>query len=119
MSSRPTAMERPTFLPDTRPMQHTSPSPSDRTTLVLGATGKTGRRVTERLRSAGVPVRADQGFPGEVADHIAEVIALARDGRNAVVTDDVERVLGRPARDFADHAHRAAAAGALPVTPAV
>ncbi len=60
---------------------------------------------------------SQQGFPGEVAQHIADVIALALDGRNAVVTQDVEKVLGRPARDFADYARAAAAAGAwdLPV----
>ena len=60
---------------------------------------------------------AQQGFPGEVAEHIADVIALALDGRNAFVTGDVEKVLGRPPRDFADYAHAAAAAGAwnLPV----
>ncbi len=64
---------------------------------------------------------SQQGFPGEVAQHIADVIALALDGRNAVVTEDVEKVLGRPARDFADYAHAAAAAGAwdLPVAATV
>ena len=60
---------------------------------------------------------SEQGFPGEVAEHIADVIALALDGRNAFVTHDVEKVLGRPARDFADYAQAAAAAGAwdLPI----
>lgn len=60
---------------------------------------------------------SQQGFPGEVAHHIAEVIALALDGRNASVTDGVERVMGRPATDFADYARTAAAAGAW-TTPA-
>ena len=62
-----------------------------------------------------------QGFPGEVAEHIADVIALALDGRNARTTDDVERVLGRPSRDFVEYARDAAAAGAwdLPVTAEV
>src|SRR3954454_20999311 len=32
-------------------------SRDDRTTLVVGATGKTGRRVAERPRKGGVPVR--------------------------------------------------------------
>lgn len=60
---------------------------------------------------------SQQGFPGEVANHIADVIALALDGRNAFVTQDVQKVLGRPARDFAVYAQAAAAAGAwdLPV----
>jgi hypothetical protein len=34
------------------------------------------------------------------------------DGRNAHVTDGVERALGRPPRDFRDFARRATAAGA-------
>ena len=34
------------------------------------------------------------------------------DGRNAAVTDGVERALGRPPRDFSDYAREAAAAGA-------
>lgn len=60
---------------------------------------------------------SQQGFPGEVAHHIADVIALALDGRNASITHDVETVLGRPATDFADYARNAAANGAwtLPV----
>ncbi len=33
-------------------------TPNPRTTLVLGATGKTGRRVVDRLGAAGLPVRA-------------------------------------------------------------
>ncbi len=51
------------------------------------------------------------GIPVDVSSHIADVIADALDGRNAVVTDDVERVLGRPARDFATYAREAAATG--------
>ncbi|MGD8167250.1 NmrA family NAD(P)-binding protein [Herbiconiux sp. P16] len=37
---------------------HPFPSLAGAPTLVLGGTGKTGRRVADRLRSAGVPVRA-------------------------------------------------------------
>jgi hypothetical protein len=56
-----------------------------------------------------------------VATHIADVIALALDGRNAFVIDDIEKVWGRPARDFTDYAHAAAVAGAwdLPVAAIV
>jgi len=35
-----------------------STTPSEKLTLVLGGTGKTGRRVSERLRSRGMPTRA-------------------------------------------------------------
>ena len=34
------------------------------------------------------------------------------DGRNAHLTDGVQRALGRPPRDFSDYAREAAAAGA-------
>jgi uncharacterized protein YbjT (DUF2867 family) len=59
----------------------------------------------------------DAGLPPEVAGHLTEVIAQALDGRNTRVTDEVEKVLGRPARDFADYARVAAAEGAwdLPI----
>lgn len=60
------------------------------------------------------------GFPPDVATHIADVIELALDGRNAIVTNDIEDVLGRPARSFAEYARDAATAGAwqLPVVAA-
>ena len=35
-----------------------------RTTLVLGGTGKTGRRVVERLEARGLPVRVGSRSPG-------------------------------------------------------
>ena len=57
----------------------------------------------------------EAGLPADVAGHLTDVIAEALDGRNARVTDGVERVLGRPARDFADYARDAAAAGAWDV----
>ena len=61
------------------------------------------------------------GIPAESADEIADVIADALDGRNSAITDGVERVLGRPARDFAEYARDAAATGVwdLPVPAAV
>lgn len=51
---------------------------------------------------------AAQHLPVELADLFAEVL----DGRNARLTDDVPKLLGRPPRDFADYAREAAAAGA-------
>ena len=60
----------------------------------------------------------DAGLPAEVAGHLTDVIAQALDGRNAVVTDGAEKVLGRPARDFTDYAREAAAAGSWDLTAA-
>ena len=54
---------------------------------------------------------AAHGMPPEVATPIAELIAEVLDGRNAYVTDGVERALGRPPRDFADYARETASTG--------
>jgi uncharacterized protein YbjT (DUF2867 family) len=66
-----------------------------RPTLVLGGTGKAGRRVAEQLIARGMPVRvgsrpADLRFDWE--DPATWRPAL----------DGVARALGRPPRDFAD-----------------
>ena len=48
-------------------------------------------------------------------DFVALIRYLFRevlDGRNAYVADGVQRALGKPPRDFADYARRAAASGA-------
>lgn len=55
---------------------------------------------------------AEQGVPEEIRELIAFLFTELMDGRNASTTDTVERVLGRPARRFADFAREAAAAGA-------
>ena len=67
-----------------------------------------------------IPVTADDyavelvrgGMPAAVAQPLAELIGEVLDGRNAYLTDGVQRALGRPPRDFADYAREAAAAGA-------
>ena len=67
-----------------------------------------------------VPVTAERfaadliehGVPAEVAVPVSELFDEVLDGRNSRVTDGVKRALGRPARDVADYARRAAAAGA-------
>lgn len=51
------------------------------------------------------------GLPPDEVHPLIEVFRQALDGRNAHVGDGVERALGRPARDFADFARAAAAAG--------
>jgi uncharacterized protein YbjT (DUF2867 family) len=73
-----------------------------------------------------VPVTADEyaaaavehGVPPEEVGPLTEVFARVLDGRNAHVTDDVARVLGRPARDFADYALATAATGVWSVDDA-
>ena len=67
-----------------------------------------------------VPVTAEEfgaelgahGMPEQAATHLAELLTEVLDGRNAHLTDGVQRALGRAPRDFADYARHAAAAGA-------
>ncbi|MEM7446558.1 MAG: NmrA family transcriptional regulator, partial [Pseudomonadota bacterium] len=80
----------------------------------LGAV--TGRQIKH------VPISFEDFHAGLVqigGEFIADVFtAIARetlDGRNAHLTDGVQRALGRPPRDFTDFARAAAAAGAWPV----
>lgn len=49
-------------------------------------------------------------LPAEQARLLTELFTTTLDGRNAHLSGDVPRVLGRPATDFADYARRAAGA---------
>jgi uncharacterized protein YbjT (DUF2867 family) len=84
-----------------------------------------GDAAAEISRAAGiaiqyVPISFDEfataltasGVPKLAAAETVEVFRTVLDGRNAVLTDDVTRALGRPATDFADYARAAATAGA-------
>jgi uncharacterized protein YbjT (DUF2867 family) len=53
----------------------------------------------------------EQGVPPEVVELLTYLFSDVLDGRNAHVTDGVERALGRPPRDFADYARATAATG--------
>ena len=54
---------------------------------------------------------AAQDVPGEVTDLLTYLFGEVLDGRNAHLTDGVQRALGREPRDFADYARDAAATG--------
>jgi uncharacterized protein YbjT (DUF2867 family) len=54
---------------------------------------------------------AGQGVPDDIVDFMQYLFGEVLDGRNAYVTDGVQRALGREPRDFADFAREAAAAG--------
>lgn len=84
-----------------------------------------GDAVAEISRAAGSAVRyvpisfdefaaalAGSGVPAPAVAETVEVFRTVLDGRNAVLTGEVEETLGRPATDFADYARTAAAAGA-------
>ena len=84
-----------------------------------------GDAAAEISRAAGiavqyVPISFDEfaaaltasGVSEPAAAGIVEVFQTVLDGRNAMLTDDVTRALGRAPTDFADYAHAAATAGA-------
>jgi uncharacterized protein YbjT (DUF2867 family) len=75
------------------------------------ATGREVRYlpVTPEEYAAGA---AEAGIPPEEIEPLTDLFVRVLDGHNAHVSGDVERVLGRPARDFTDYARAAAAAGA-------
>jgi uncharacterized protein YbjT (DUF2867 family) len=51
------------------------------------------------------------GVPAEEVEPLTDLFTRVLDGRNTPTTGDVERVLGRPARDFADYAAITALSG--------
>lgn len=55
---------------------------------------------------------AAAGVPTEEIEPLTDLFLRVLDGHNAHLSGDVERVLGRPARDFTDYARAAATAGA-------
>jgi uncharacterized protein YbjT (DUF2867 family) len=56
-------------------------------------------------------VAAEQGVPAEVIELLTYLFSEVLDGRNAYVTDGVQRALGREPRDFREFAREAAATG--------
>jgi len=54
---------------------------------------------------------ASQGVPAEVVELLSYLFSEVLDGRNAHVTNGVQRALGRQPRDFADYARATAASG--------
>ena len=71
----------------------------------------TGREIAfvEIPHEAFVAGVAESGAPQEVVWIMDYLFTTVLDGRNAYVTDGVERALGRPPKDFADYAHEIAA----------
>jgi hypothetical protein len=54
---------------------------------------------------------AQEGVPDDIASLVAYLFTEVLDGRNAHLSDGVQRALGREPRDFAEFARDAAAAG--------
>ena len=81
------------------------------------AVGEIARAAHREIRY--LPVTPDQfvsslterGVPPEYATQLTDLMTEVFDGRRAQLTDTVERILGRPPRDFAEYAHETAATG--------
>jgi len=54
---------------------------------------------------------AEQAVPAEFVELLRYLFTTVLDGRNARLTDGVQRALGREPRDFADYAQESAATG--------
>lgn len=80
----------------------------DIATELSNATGR-GIELVRVPHDAFVAGVADAGAPKEVVWMMDYLFATVLDGRNAHLTDGVQRALGRPPRDFADYAREVAA----------
>jgi uncharacterized protein YbjT (DUF2867 family) len=80
--------------------------------------------VAEVATAAGRPIRyvpvsledyasllTENQVPADYVKMLTDVFAEVLDGRNAYLSDGVQRALGREPRDFADYARAAAATG--------
>jgi uncharacterized protein YbjT (DUF2867 family) len=77
---------------------------------IAAATGREIRYVPVALEEYAARAR-EQGEPEEIVGFLTYLFGEVLDGRNAVLTDGVQRALGRAPRDFAEFAREAAAAG--------
>ena len=82
------------------------------------ATREIAEATGRELRFTSIPMEAfkagaaEAGMPPPMVGLLEYLFTTVLDGRNAHVSNGVERALGRPARDFRDYARDAAAAGA-------
>jgi hypothetical protein len=77
---------------------------------IAAATGRTIDYTSISAAGWAEALAAD-GVPAEVIELLTYLFTTVLDGRNAHLGDGIQRVLGRPARDFADYARDTAATG--------
>jgi uncharacterized protein YbjT (DUF2867 family) len=77
---------------------------------IADATGREIGYVPISLEAFASASRA-QGVPADVVDLLTYLFGEVLDGRNAHLTDGVQRALGRPPRDFRDYARTTATTG--------
>jgi uncharacterized protein YbjT (DUF2867 family) len=83
---------------------------SDAVAAISAATGRTIGYTRIPVEDFAASLASD-GVPGDEVELLTYLFTSVLDGRNAHPCDGVQRVLGRPARDFADFARDTAAAG--------
>jgi uncharacterized protein YbjT (DUF2867 family) len=77
---------------------------------IAAATGHEIRYVPVSLEEYAAGA-AEHGVPADLVEFLIYLFGEVLDGRNAVLTDGVQRALGREPRDFSEFAREAAAAG--------
>jgi uncharacterized protein YbjT (DUF2867 family) len=77
---------------------------------IATATGREIRYVPVSIEEYAAAAR-EHGVPDEVVEFLVYLFGEVLDGRNASLTDGVQRALGREPRDFSRYAREAAAAG--------
>ncbi|MFG1907229.1 NAD(P)H-binding protein [Kribbella sp. NPDC048928] len=84
-------------------------------------TAATGRpiRYVDLDPDSHVAEMLEQGVPQEDAEAVRDLFTVIRNHRSEYVSDGVERVLGRPPRDFTDWARETAASGVWGGPPAL
>ena len=83
---------------------------ADAVAEIAAATGRP-LRYTQVPRDAYADALRNASVPDEFAGLLDYLFTTVLDGRNAATTDTVQRVLGRPARDFSDYVAQTAATG--------
>jgi uncharacterized protein YbjT (DUF2867 family) len=84
---------------------------------IADATGREIRYVPVPLDAFASELAAGS-YPRDVVELLTYLFGEVLDGRNAHLTDDVERALGRTPRDFRDYARKTAATGVWHPAPA-
>jgi uncharacterized protein YbjT (DUF2867 family) len=77
---------------------------------IAAASGREIRYVPVSIDEFAVGAR-EQGLPDDVVEFLTYLFGEVLDGRNASLTDGVQRALGREPRDFSEYVRETAAAG--------
>ena len=96
-----------------RSMEVTGPRLMTIADIAADLSRATGREISyiDVPHDAFVAEVANSGAPKDVVWMLDYLFSTVLDGRNAHLTDGVQRALGRPPKDFADYANETAKSG--------